>query len=106
MIRTEVSFIGIESSRETVHIACGIGASTTSSNSRESRVHGCLFALFGKERGGGNVGPVAVGSECAVSSGASGVNSAFGNLRKRIVNICFFLFQLNEFLLKKTLTRS
>jgi hypothetical protein len=46
---TKVSLICIEAGRETVHISCGIGTSTASSNGGESREHGCLFALRGKE---------------------------------------------------------
>lgn len=74
---TEVSFIGIEASREAVDVSRGIGASAATSNSREAGEHWGLFALGRKERRGSYVGPVTVGGECSVGAGASSVNSAF-----------------------------
>jgi hypothetical protein len=50
-IRTEVSFICIESGCEAVYISCRIGTSAASSNSGKAREHRGLFALGGEEGG-------------------------------------------------------
>ena len=50
------------------------------SNSREPGEHGGLLALSGQERGGSDVGEVAIRREDTVSTGTTGMHSAFGDL--------------------------
>jgi hypothetical protein len=54
-MRTEISFIGVEACRESVHIARCIGTASTTSNGREPHEHGCFFILFREERCGCDV---------------------------------------------------
>lgn len=84
---TEVSFVGIEASRKAVDVSRGISTSAATSNGREAREHGGLFALGRKERRGRYIGPVAVGGECSVGACASSVNSAFRYLEKNIYEL-------------------
>lgn len=50
------------------------------SNSREPGEHGGLLALSGQERGGSDVGEVAVRGEDTVSASTARMDSTFGDL--------------------------
>lgn len=66
-----------------MHIADGIGATPRSEYGREAHENRSLLALGVEEAGGGDVAKVAVADEFAVGTGASGVDSAFGNLPEK-----------------------
>lgn len=77
---TKVALIGIEPSGEPVDITRQVRATSTTGNSRETSKHGGLLALSGQERGGGDVGEVAIRRENTMSTGTTGMHSTFGDL--------------------------
>ena len=66
-----------------MHISSGIGTATTSGNSGESNENRGLLILAPKEGSCGDIRPVAVGSKDTMSSNASGVDRALGDLAQK-----------------------
>ena len=84
MEHTKVALVGVEPSSEPVDITSQVCATSTTGNSRETSEHGGLLALSGQERGGGDVGEVAIRREDTVSTGTTGMDSAFGDLARMV----------------------
>ena len=80
MEHTKVALVGVEPSSEPVDITSQVCATSTTGNSRETSEHGGLLALSRQERGGGDVGEVAIRREDTMSTSTTGMYSAFGDL--------------------------
>ena len=78
-----MSLVCVETRRKSMHISSGIGTATTAGNSGESNEDRGLLILAPKEGSCGDIRPVAVGSKDTMSSNASGVDRALGDLAQK-----------------------